>query len=690
MNENRTGNLLIEFLTEELPPINLETNIGEAFANLLFNELKNYTTNTPQFFVTPRRFACIFKQIAATTLEQKIQKKGPSVVSGLKDGEPTNALKGFMKSCSITDFNELEQKDDGYFYATQTIPGKSLVDTLPVAIEVALKKLPIAKNMHWGNNDYSFVRPIHNLMIMFDDKVICDNNTIFGLSPVNYTYGHRIMSSGKVYPSDALNYSEILATTGSVIASFEERRSIIQTKLEENAQKLNLKINHINSLLDEVTALVEYPVVLLGEFDSEFLEVPQECLILSMAKNQKYFALVDENNRLKNKFLFVANIASTNPQVIINGNEKVLSARLSDAKFFYDVDKSHSLEYFNQKLKTVVYHNKLGTQYDRIVRLQNIASGIAKLLNLPPTESEGAARLLKFDLNTEMVGEFPELQGVMGKYYALHFKQSFDVANAIEKHYYPRFSGDTLPDTPLATIMALSDKLETIVGIWGIGLIPSGEKDPFALRRAALGIARILLKQNLNLHSLLKITFEAFDSFNLNTDTIIQVYKFILERLSNYLVNVENYPINLVNSALSPQPESFNHLHSLLTSLQQFSNNESNTQLISANKRIKNILEKNGYINLIANKPNVDLFKVEEERNLYNVYTNNVATLEKDSSDQNWGSFFATLSKFNEPTASFFDKVMVMDNDESIRNNRIELLKCLYDTFNQICELAEI
>ena len=689
MDELSTGNLLIEFLTEELPPINLEKNVGESFATLLFNELKSYTSTTPEFFVTPRRFACLFKQISATTIDQIIYKKGPSIISGLKDNEPTNALRGFMKSCSIDDFKNLEQRDDGYFYAKQIIQGQSLVNILPPAIEIALKKLPVAKSMRWSNNDYSFVRPIHNLMILFNDKVICKDNSILGLSPVNYTYGHRVMSSGKIIPTDALKYSESLYTHGSVIANFVKRRDSIKEELNKNAEKLNLQISHIDSLLDEVTALVEYPVVLIGEFNPEFLQVPQECLILSMAKNQKYFALVDANNKLSNKFLFVANIASTNPQVIINGNEKVLSARLSDAKFFYDVDRNHSLEYFNDKLQSVVYHNKLGSQYDRIQRLQKIAPQIATLLKLNPEESKTTAKLLKFDLNTEMVGEFPELQGVMGKYYALYYNQSYDIANAIEKHYYPRFSGDILPDTPLAITMALSDKLETIVGIWGIGLVSSGEKDPFALRRAALGIARILLEYDLDLHSLLKITFDAFGGFNLSPKTQDEVYKFILERLSNYLINVENYPINLVNSVLLPKPQGFNHLHSLLRSLQQFSN--SNSQLINANKRIKNILEKNGYnTQTVSDKPNPSLFKVTEEQDLYNIYLKNVSSLDKYSQEQNWDSFFATLSNFNEAISSFFDNVMVMDKDEIIKKNRIDLLKYMYDTFNQVCELAEI
>ena len=689
MDELSTGNLLIEFLTEELPPINLEKNIGESFATLLFHELQNYTSTTPEFFVTPRRFACLFKQISATTTDQIIYKKGPSIISGLKDNQPTNALRGFMKSYSIDDLKQLEQRDDGYFYTKQTILGQSLVAILPPMIETALKKLPVAKSMRSGNNNHSFVRPIHNLMIIFNDKVICEDSSIFGLSPVNYTYGHRVMSTGKIILTDALKYSESLYTNGSVIASFVERKNSIKEELNKKAGKLNLQINHIASLLDEVTALVEHPVVLVGEFNPEFLEVPQECLILSMAKNQKYFSLVDVNNKLSNKFLFVANIASTNPQVIINGNEKVLSARLSDAKFFYDVDRNHSLAYFNDKLQSVVYHNKLGSQYDRVQRLQKIAPQIATLMKLNPEESENTAKLLKFDLNTEMVGEFPELQGIMGKYYALYYNQSYDIANAIEQHYYPRFSGDILPNTPLAITMALSDKLEAIVGIWGIGLVPSGEKDPFALRRAALGIARILLEYDLNLHSLLKITFEAFSSFNLNLGTQDEIYKFILERLNNYLVNVENYPINLVNSVLLPKPPSFNYLHSLLRSLQQFSS--SNSQLINANKRIKNILEKNGYnTQAVLDKPNPRLFKVTEEQNLYNTYIKNVSTLHKHYEEQNWDSFFATLSNFNEAISDFFDNVMVMDKNEIIKKNRIDLLKYMYDTFNQVCELAEI
>jgi glycyl-tRNA synthetase beta chain len=693
MSQFGTGDLLIEFLTEELPPINLEKNIGESFSNLLFNELKNYTSIKPEFFVTPRRFACIFKQISSSTLDQKMLKKGPSIIAGLKDGEPTNALKGFLKSCGIDDFKNLEQRDDGYFYAMQTIPGQSLAAILPTAIEVALKKLPIAKNMRWGNNDYSFVRPVHNLIIMFDNQIICENNTILGLSPVNYTYGHRMMSNGKITLNDVLSYKETLHTDGKVIANFNERQNNIQSQLNEYANKLNLKINHIDNLLDEVTGLVEYPVVLSGEFNPEFLQVPQECLILSMAKNQKYFALLDNNNKLSNKFLFVANIDSKSPEAIINGNQKVLAARLNDAKFFYEVDKKHSLEYFNDKLKSVVYHNKLGSQYERIQRLQKIATGIATIIGVNPDEAHRAAKLLKFDLNTEMVGEFPELQGIMGKYYALFHGESINVANAIEKHYYPRFSGDELPDTLLATVMALSDKLETLVGIWGIGLTPSGDKDPFALRRAALGIARILLTQDMNLDSLLDITFNSFNGLNLNSDTPTQLFDFILDRLNNYLVNIENYPPNLVNSVVLIRPYKFNHLHSLLKSLEKFSINDNNKLLISANKRIKNILEKNGYnvkAHETGNQPDTALFNTVEEENLYELYMNNKLILSNHAWKQDWDNFFATLAKFNHPITIFFDNVMVMDKDDNVRRNRINLLLQLYSTFNQVCELTEI
>ena len=694
MQQLNSGDLLIEFLTEELPPINLEQNIGAAFASALSNELKAFIGGETEYFVTPRRFGCILNQVNPITQEQKSHRKGPAIVTGLVDGKPTNALLGFVKSCQLSDWTALEQRDDGYFYAEKIIPGQILAEVLPGAIETALKKLPIAKNMRWGNNDYLFVRPMHNLMILFNNQLICQGSKILGLMPVDYTFGHRILSEGIIKPQSTQSYAEQLFTQGKVVVDFSQRKNNISAQLNDTAAKLELKINHMEGLLEEVTALVEYPVVLQGEFAPEFLQVPQECLILTMAKNQKYFALLDNNGKLSNKFLFVANIASTNPQVIIEGNQKVLAARLSDAKFFYEVDKKHQLDFFADKLKSVVYHNKLGSQFERIQRLQQIASGIAPLLQIDPALAVKTAKLLKADLTTEMVGEFPELQGVMGKYYALAQGESAEIANAIEKHYYPRFSGDELPDTFLAVTMALTDKLETLVGIWSIGLVPTGEKDPFALRRAALGVVRILLANKLDIKQLLSITVDSFKG----TNPVIaeEIYQFILDRLSNYLVNIEKYTTNVVNSVLKSRIYTsnetqaninFSRILKILPIVQNFAGDVSNKELFEANKRIENILKKNSNelpdgldcsSSLLATNEEIILFNYIHDFNQFDVQ------------HEGFEEYFTKLKGCSEPLANFFANVMVMDENKDIRQNRLALLRLASQRFSYLCKLSEL
>ncbi|MDQ5921237.1 MAG: glycyl-tRNA synthetase beta chain [Pseudomonadota bacterium] len=698
-----SSSLLCEFLTEELPPIGLEKNIGETFAQNLSNELKGFIANPihPEFFVTPRRFGCIFQQVSMQEPEQKVFRRGPLIASSLDNNSPTPSLLGFIKSCGISNWQDLEQRNDGYFYAQKTIPGRKLTDVLPQAIQTALKKLPIAKNMRWGSHEYHFVRPVHNLVIMFGKQVICQDSQILGLTPVNYTFGHRIMSAGKIIITEPVSYVEQMKNQGMVLVNFAQRRDYIWQNLQQQAHSLGLMISDIPGLLDEVTALVEYPVVLCGEFDSAFLKIPQECLILSMAKNQKYFALLDNRGCLSNKFLFVANIDSLKPEVIVRGNQKVLNSRLSDAKFFYETDLKHDLSAFVEKLDSVIYHNLLGTQLQRVARLQNIASQIAPAFNILPNIARGTAFLLKADLTTEMVGEFPQLQGVMGRYYALAKGDGVDVSSAIEQHYYPRFSGDKLPDTPLATLMAVTDKLETLIGIWGIGLIPTGEKDQFGLRRAALGIVRILLNTKLNsknLNDLLESAYSSFEGLNLTSNTAAEVYQFILQRLANYLVSVENYAQNCVQSVLFNQPDSFDHLRSLLDVLQTFAKNPQNQNLLQANKRIRNIMEKNNIPLVVGNAAvdkealfiQNDLLITDEEKNLFELLAINQLSIKQCVLQHNWLDFFNLLAKFNQPIAAFFDKVMVMDENMDIRKNRIALLLNLYAVLNQACELSEL
>lgn len=675
------NSLVIEILSEELPPIKLETNIGNPFSESIYSQLSGFLAAGSELktFITPRRFGCVITGINFEQADQQLTRKGPALATGLKDGAPTPALLGFAKSCQ-TEWQNLEQRDDGYFYFTTTVKGKTLDVVIQDVINAALKKIYIAKSMHWGDSDTLFVRPVHNLLVMFNNQVL--ECSALDLSATNSTLGHRFMSAGQVTINDASSYLQQITSEGKVIPEFNARKELIEQGLNAKAVELGLKISPIDGLLDEVTALVEWPEILVGSFDEKFLQVPQECLILSMAKNQKYFALVDQNNKLSNKFLFVTNLISQNPQVIINGNQKVLTARLADAEFFYEFDKRTPFKDFVAKMGNVVYHNKLGSQLERVQRLQQIASGIAPLLNVDSELAKHTAYLLKADLVTEMVGEFPELQGVMGNYYALASGESSEVANAIEKHYYPRFSGDELPDSPLSTVVSLADKLETLVGIWGIGLIPTGDKDPYALRRAALGVVRILLSNNLDVKQILAISYQAFAGKGLAENTVTELYQFIMQRLANYLTSVEDYSTNVVNAVLaSPQVELVQVI-GICQSFTRWAAGAGNQELFEANKRIENILKKN--------ESELDL-SIELNSQLFTSYEANlVQALNSIIDDGVVDHYLEQLSKLALPLTEFFANVMVMDDNIAIRKNRLKLLALLAEKFNRYGRLAEL
>lgn len=716
---NLSGTLLIEFLTEELPPINLEQNIGNPFAESVREQIAGFLNDDSSLkvIVAPRRFGCVINGVNSIQKDQTLLRKGPAISMGLKDGNPQPALLGFAKSCG-TDWQNLEQREDGYFYFTSLVKGKSLDEVLPETILNGLKKVQIAKGMRWGDNDFTFVRPVHGLTVMFNDKVI--DCAALGVKSHNETNGHRFMSKESVVFADASEYFAKLEASGKVIAEFNARKKLISEGLTAKASELGFTISPIDGLIDEVTALVEWPEILVGEFDKKFLNVPQECLILSMAKNQKYFALLDSNGKLTNKFLFVSNLISKDPQVIIEGNQKVLSARLADAEFFFEFDKRTPLKEFVSKMAKVVYHNKLGSQLERIERLQQIAAGIASSLGVDENLASHTAYLLKADLSTEMVGEFPELQGIMGRCYILDDNKSDmeqtikkEVANAIEKHYYPRFSGDDLPDSNLAIVMSLADKLETLVGIWGIGLIPTGDKDPYALRRAALGIVRILLKHKIDLKSLLEITFDAFKDKNFESKIIAELYEFILQRAENYLTSVGGYSTPVVRAALKSLSYQFERksnkslvrLGKLLEYLKNdLSQDTKAAELIQANKRIKNILEKNAgdfdgtYKSEITEKlPEPELsFERELADSLFNINQDTAFNGDYQKYFEQLleaGQILADFDKQLEAgqiLANFFENVMVMDENPDIRNNRLALLQAAQVRFNYICNFAEL
>lgn len=691
--------LLIEFLTEELPPINMEQNIAKPFASAIANELAGFLDpeHCIQELIAPRRFGVIINGINSQEQDQTVSRKGPAVSSALQNGEPTKALLGFAKSCGV-EWSSLEQKEDDYFYFTSLVKGKELNQVMSTAIANALKKINITKAMHWGDKDTLFVRPVHKLTVLFNEQVVACK--ALGLHASNITNGHRFMSNGDIQIKSAQNYLEQMRVEGKVIANFTERKNLIQQQLATAANQLNLNVHQRDGLLDEVCALVEYPCVLTGEFDKKFLDVPQECLILSMATNQKYFALVDNKQKLSNKFLFVANLESKNPSVVIHGNEKVLSARLADAEFFYHFDKRTPFNEFSNKLKNVVYHNQLGTQYQRLERLAITTAYLADKLGIDKALAHKTTFLLKSDLMTEMVGEFPELQGVMGKYYALNAGESNEVANAIEKHYYPRFSGDELPDSNLASIMALADKLETIVGIWGIGLIPTGSKDPYALRRAALGIIRILLETQLDIKELIAQVVKSFDiqEIKLASNTQNEVDEFVLQRLANYITTL-GYSTNIANAVIKSTklthnntsttylPKTLTHIPTLLDALQTFENDLANKNLVDACKRTRNILEKNAQdtqhevTNTLCNDIELALF-------------NAVSSFDPQTFDSeavpNFALYFEKLRSLEQPLSAFFDNVMVMDEDSKLRKNRLALLNECDKRFGYFFKISEL
>ena len=704
LNTNlKQPSLLCEFLTEELPTHHLYE-FGLSFAANLTKQLQEFLIdNEHEVIITPRRFGVIFFNVNSVTKPRDILKKGPAIATALLNEQPSKALIGFAKSCNVK-INQLIKSDDGYFYFKKIVPGVNLEDILINAIFTSCKNLPIKKSMRWGSNSFNFVRPIHNLLLMYNDDVICEHQTIYGLFPQKYTYGHRFMFNEKLVINNIRNYKQQLLQIGKVVSNFIDRKNLISKKLIDCAQYLSLNLNDSGELLEEVTSLVEYPVVLIGEFDAKYLQIPKECLILTMAKNQKYFALLDSKLELTNKFLFVANIESKDPQIIIKGNQKVISARLEDAKFFFELDISYSFDYFINKLDTVVYHNRLGSQSQRVARLQQIAVSVAKLDNgqyfqLVDEVISRTALLMKADLTSEMVNEFPELQGIIGKYYALIKNERQDVARAIECHYYPRFSNDQIPTDTLSILMSLTDKIEALVGMWYVGHIPTGESDPYALRRAALGVARILLNNKIDLNILLHATSETFvnnmPSINIDkiNSTIQEVRKFILERLVNYLVDIKGYPSNCVQSIFINKKDKIylNHVEGLLDALVNFISNQNNKVLLEANKRIKNILDKNSISypsNFVA--VNESLFVQEEEKVIYNVLKTQIVQVNKTLEEHNWQELFILLSQFNEPINKYFEMVMVMTDDISIKNNRINQISNLYLIFNSACELSKL
>ena len=697
-------NLLVELFVEELPPKALKK-LGDAFSNTVFESLKlqglSAENSVVTSFATPRRLAAHITAISAQGKDKQISQKLMPVSVGLDaNGNATPALikrlngMGLDESAVSQLTKQMDGKNEALFLEV-TQKGAVLNDGLQKAIEEAIQKLPIPKVMTYqladGWSSVNFVRPAHGLIALHGSDIVV--TSALGLNAGNQTQGHRFeAASANVVIKNADSYAEQLKTEGAVIASFAERRAEIVRQLTAAASKQGLKPIDDDALLDEVTALVERPNVLLGQFEEVYLEVPQECLILTMKANQKYFPLLDSNNKLTNKFLIVSNICPTDPSAVIGGNERVVRPRLADAKFFFDQDRKKTLESRISSLEKVVYHNKLGSQGQRSQRVVAIASAIGKQLggNELAAKAALAAQLSKTDLITDMVGEFPELQGIMGRYYAQHEGLDNDVAFAIEDHYKPRFAGDDLPRNQVGITVALADKLETLVGLFSIGEKPTGDKDPFALRRQALGIIRMLIESKLPLafEQLIHDVLTAFEHDVANTAATVQAIKeFCFDRLS---VNLRENGATAqeVDAVLSLDPALLSEIPQRLAAVRTFSELAEAPALAAANKRVSNILKK--VEGEIQAQVNVSLLQEPAEIALNNALIAVKPEADKQFENSDYTSSLKALAALKAPVDDFFDNVMVNAEDAARKANRLGLLATLHQTMNRVADLSKL
>ena len=697
-------NLLVELFVEELPPKALKK-LGDAFSNTVFESLKlqglSAENSVVTSFATPRRLAAHITAISAQGKDKQISQKLMPVSVGLDaNGNATPALikrlngMGLDESAVSQLTKQMDGKNEALFLEV-TQKGAVLNDGLQKAIEEAIQKLPIPKVMTYqladGWSSVNFVRPAHGLIALHGSDIVV--TSALGLNAGNQTQGHRFeAASANVVIKNADSYAEQLKTEGAVIASFAERRAEIVRQLTAAASKQGLKPIDDDALLDEVTALVERPNVLLGQFEEVYLEVPQECLILTMKANQKYFPLLDSNNKLTNKFLIVSNICPADPSAVIGGNERVVRPRLADAKFFFDQDRKKTLESRISSLEKVVYHNKLGSQGQRSQRVVAIASAIGKQLggNELAAKAALAAQLSKTDLITDMVGEFPELQGIMGRYYAQHEGLDNDVAFAIEDHYKPRFAGDDLPRNQVGITVALADKLETLVGLFSIGEKPTGDKDPFALRRQALGIIRMLIESKLPLafEQLIHDVLTAFEHDVANTAATVQAIKeFCFDRLS---VNLRENGATAqeVDAVLSLDPALLSEIPQRLAAVRTFSELAEAPALAAANKRVSNILKK--VEGEIQAQVNVSLLQEPAEIALNNALIAVKPEADKQFENSDYTSSLKALAALKAPVDDFFDNVMVNAEDAARKANRLGLLATLHQTMNRVADLSKL
>ncbi|MEM9242460.1 MAG: glycine--tRNA ligase subunit beta [Pseudomonadota bacterium] len=684
------NNALIEIFTEELPPKSLKK-LGEALAINVRQALFNVDLSCADihFFSTPRRLAVLIDDLNSCQADRVIEKRGPAVAVAFdENGQPSKACQGFARSCGVT-VDELQtvKTDQGerLMYCHQE-KGKSVDVLLPAIIEQALSQLPVGRMMRWGDNKESFVRPVHALLMIYGKKVI--EAEILGITSDRLTYGHRFHAPEAITINQPGDYEDALQQK-YVIADFEKRQQRIQEQTRKLAEQVKGEVVMPDGLLDEVTGLVEYPQALLGKIDANFLNLPREVLISVLQKHQKCFAISNPQGDLLPYFITISNIESTDPRQVIHGNQRVVRARLADAEFFWQQDKQHRLADRVDALKSVLFQKQLGSLYDKTERLMALSQAVAEQIGADMAQTERAARLAKTDLVTAMVGEFPELQGIMGCYYARHDGEAEQVAMALDEQYQPRYADDQLPDTAVGQALSIADRVDTLVGIIGIGKQPSGSSDPYALRRAALGILRMIVEKQLSvdLSSLLLKSIQLYGAHLKNSNVADAVTDFIHERYKQFCLR-RDFSADMFAAVNAGNYMDYLDFEKRLQAVKHFYGLPQAADLAEINKRVKNILNKN-HIDGKNYTINIDLFEQAVEKQLLERIEEK-ALLFKHKHDKqfDYTTALQSLADLHGVTDQFFTDVMVMVDDQALQDNRLALLMQLRQLFLQVADIA--
>lgn len=680
---------LVEIGTEELPPKALRS-LAESFAANFTAELDgaDIAHGAVTWFAAPRRLALKVADLAASQPDREVEKRGPAISQAFgADGQPTKAAEGWARGCGITvDQAERLTTDKGEWllYRAQ-MKGQAVSELLVDMVSRSLAKLPIPKLMRWADKDTQFVRPVHTVTLLLGSDVI--EGEILGIKSARTLRGHRFMGEAEFVIDNAEQYPAILRERGKVMADYEERKAVIKAGAEKAAQALGGKADLTESLLEEVASLVEWPVVLTAKFEEKFLEVPSEALVYTMKGDQKYFPVYDNAGKLMPNFIFVANIESSDPQQIISGNEKVVRPRLADAEFFFKTDRKQRLEDNLPRLETVLFQKQLGTLRDKTDRLEALAGWIAGKIGADVNHATRAGLLAKCDLMTNMVFEFTDTQGVMGMHYARHDGESEDVALALKEQYQPRFAGDELPSTDVSAALALAEKMDTLAGIFGIGQHPKGDKDPFALRRAALGVLRIIVEKGYQL-DLVEMTEEAARLYGdklTNKDVVNDVVEFMLGRFRSWYQEL-GYSIDTIQAVLARRPTQPSDFDARVKAVTHFRTLEEAQALAAANKRVSNILSKSE--EKLSDTVLASVLKTPEEVKLATHVVVLQDKLAPMFAERNYQDALVELASLRDVVDEFFENVMVMDEDQAVRVNRLTLLSQLRELFLKVADIS--